>query len=66
MDEAGATAFAAVAVQGKLRDGEHAATDVEHRAIHFAVVIGEDTQVSALFRAEAQGLVVVIGTEADE
>ena len=54
LDEAGATALAAVAVQGKLRDGEYAAADVEHRAIHLAIVIGEDAQVSALFRAEAQ------------
>ena len=66
LDEAGAAALAAVAVQGKLRDGEYAATNVEYRAIHFALVIGEDAQVSALFSAEAQRLVVVARTEADE
>ena len=66
LDEAGAAAFAAVAVQGKLRDGEHAAANVEHRAIHLALVVGEDAQVSALFSAEAQGLVVVARAKADE
>ena len=66
LDEAGATALAAVAVQGKLRDGEYAAANVEYRAIHFALVIGEDAQVSALFSAEAQRLLVVVRAEADE
>ena len=66
LDEAGAAAFAAVAVQGELRDGEHAAADVENRAVHLALVVGEDAQVSALFSAEAQRLVVVALTEADE
>ena len=55
LDEAGAAAFAAIAVQGKLRDGEYATANVEHRAVHFALVIGEDAQMSALFSAEAQG-----------
>ena len=66
LDEAGAAAFAAIAVQGKLRDGEHAAADVEHRAIHLALVVGEDAQIRAFFSTEAQGLVVVVGAEADE
>ena len=66
LDEAGATALAAVAVQGELRDGEHATADVEHRAVHFALVIGEYAQVSALFSAEAQRLVVVARAETDE
>ncbi len=66
LHETGAAALAAVAVQGELRDGEHAATNVEYRAIHFALVIGEDAQVSALFSAEAQRLLVVARAEADE
>ena len=66
LDKAGAAALATVAVQGKLGDGEYAAADVEDRAIHLALVVGEDAQMSALFSAEAQGLVVVAGAEADE
>ena len=66
LDEARAAALAAVAVQGKLRDGEYAAANVEYRAIHFALVVGEDAQVSALFSAEAQRLVVIARAEADE
>ena len=66
LDKAGAAALATVAVQGKLRDGEHATADVEHRAVHFALVVGEDAQVSALFSAKAQRLLVVARAEADE
>ena len=66
LDEAGTAALAAVAVQGKLRDGEHAAADVEHRAIHLALVVGKDAQVGALFSTEVQGLLVVARAEADE
>lgn len=64
--EAGAAALAAIAVEGELRDAEHAAADVEERAVHLALVVGKDAQVGALFGAEAQGLFVVARAEADE
>ena len=64
--EAGTPALAAVAVEGELRDAEHAATDVQQRAVHLAVIVGEYAQIGALFGAEAQGGFVVNGSEADE
>ena len=64
--KAGTASLAAVAVESELRNAEHATADVEQRAIHLAVVVGKDAQISALFGAEAQGLFVIGGAEADE
>ena len=64
--KAGTASLAAVAVESELRNAEHATADVEQRAIHLAVVVGKDAQISAFFGAEAQGLFVIGGAEADE
>jgi hypothetical protein len=43
--EAGAAPFAAIAVERELRDYQKGASGVEDAAIHFALLIGEDSEV---------------------
>ena len=62
----GPPAAATVAVERELRHRQDGAADVEQRAVHLAVAVGEDAQIGTLFGAEAQVLFVVAGAEADQ
>ena len=46
--ETGAASFAAIAIEGELRDDQHRAAGIEQAAVHFAVFILEDAKVQDL------------------
>ncbi len=52
LDEAGATAFATITVEGELADDEHLAPDVEERAIHLSFLVGKNAKMGAFFSQE--------------
>ena len=64
--EAGAASFAALAVERELRYREDRAACIEDRVVHFALVVGENSQMSAFLSAEAQFALCIAGAEADE
>src|SRR5829696_9409563 len=71
IDEAGAAAFAAIRVEGELRDDEHAdrlpsLQQIERRTIEIAIRVIEDTEVGDLARQEVRRSRSIVQGDADE
>ena len=66
VDEARATALHRVAVERELRHDEHRAADVDDRAIHLVLVVGEDAQADELLGHPLDVVEGVRVREADE
>src|SRR5580704_5172682 len=52
LDKARAPALAAIPQQRELANDEHAAADIEHRAVHFGLVVWKDAETDDLSRQE--------------
>jgi hypothetical protein len=64
--KAGAASFAALAVERELRYCEDRAACIEDRVVHFALVVGENSQMGAFLSAKAQFALCIAGAEAEE
>jgi hypothetical protein len=66
LHEAGAAPLTRIAVKGELGDDEKAASHLLHRAVHLAVLVGEDAQPQHLLRHPRQLFVAIPLAEAGQ
>jgi hypothetical protein len=66
VNEAGAAAFSAIAVQGELADNEHRALGFNKRAVHLAFVVWEDSQLNNLVRKLRRVVGAVVNSDSQE
>ena len=64
--EAGTTSAPGVPIQSELAYDQELGPDIQGRAIEFASVVGEDTEVDGLVDYVAGGVLVVLSTNAQQ
>jgi len=64
--EVGARAFAQIAQQRELRHHQHGATAIQHRASHFALLVGKDAQPREFLCQRGHGIRRVAGRDAHQ
>jgi MFS family permease len=65
-EKTGPALAAGVAIKSELGDGEDGAADIEQRAVHFALLVVEDSEVHDFFRHRHRSFGSVVAADSDQ